>query len=353
MINGSNIKNIMGKDFTFIVSELLEHFSVTHRDLLNSSCRLFWFDHMERLKQEKGLYWLMFSKPYHLFVCGFERNIFFLRRNNNISEMYDVNFKLNELPNGPCIVQIAWGVDFIELDLRIGDKNKPKELKIFTERKMTPPSYPSIELIRWVDKQNLIEKHEYDSEVEFRNKIIAIIKGLQEKINISSNINEFWNIIKKGNSIVKRTPKDETDIQAAIIRMISDQLILANIFVSPEYDTGRGKVDMIFSTQVKELGICTIVMEIKNAHSQDLKDGLNIQLPLYMKTKKSKYGIYLILWYQGDWFNYTNYESIDSMIIGIVHSYLLPEYRQTSNPENITLEVLDLTKGITASKVKK
>lgn len=343
----------MEKDFTFIVSELLEHFSVTHRDLLRPTCRLVWFDHMERLKQEKGLYWLMVSKPYHLFVCGFERNIFFLRRNNNISEMYDVNFKLNDLPNGPCIVQIAWGVDFISLDLSIGDKNKPDELKVFTERISTTPSYPPLELIRWVDKQNLIEKHEYKSEVEFRNKIIAIIKGLQEKINISSNINEFWNIIKEGNSIVKRIPKDETDIQAAIIRMISDQLTLANIFVSPEYDTGIGKVDMIFSAQVIEQGICSIVIEIKNAHSKDLKDGLNIQLPLYMKAKKSKYGIYLVLWYQGDWFNDARYDSMNSMNIEIVNSYLLPEYRQFSNPKNITLEILDLTKGPTASKIKK
>jgi hypothetical protein len=343
----------MEKEFNFVVSDLLEHFSVTHRDILSPSCRMIWFDHMERLKKEKGLYWLMFSKPYHLFVCGFERNIFFLRRNNNISEMNDVNFKLNEMPNGPCIVQIAWGVDFIELDLRIGDKNKLDELLIFTERKNTPPSYPPLELIRWVDKQNLIEKHEYTSEIEFRNKIIAIIKGIQEKVNISSNVNEFWNIIKEGNKIVKRLPKDETDIQAAIIRMISDQLTLANIFVSPEYDTGIGKVDLLFSAQVQGHGICTIVMELKNAHSPDLKDGLNIQLPKYMRNKKSKYGIYLILWYNGDWFSNSKYDSLTSMQIDIINSYLLPEYRQTSNPENITLEVLDLTKGLTASKITK
>jgi hypothetical protein len=56
---------------------------------------------------------------------------------------------------------------------------------------------------------------------------------------------EFWNIVKEGNRIKKRTPKDETDIQGAIIRMISDQLIIAKIFVSPEYDTGMEKTDKL------------------------------------------------------------------------------------------------------------
>jgi hypothetical protein len=342
----------MRKDFIFEVSEFFEQLSVTHRDLLRSSCRLAWFDDIEKLRNETGIFWLMASKPYHLFICGVENGILLLSRNNDISEMNDVNLKLRELPDGPCIVQIAWDVDFIELDLRIGDPTKPNEFKIYTERKYTRPSSPPIELLRWVTKQNLIEKYEYSSEEEFRNKITAIIQGLQEKVNMSSNINEFWNISKRGNWIEKRLPKDETDIQSAIIRMISDQLALANILVSTEYDSGIGKVDMIFSAQVKELGICTIAMEIKNSHSNDLEDGVNIQLPLYMKSKKSKYGIYLVLWYKGDWFDNPNFDSMDLMLFRLRSSYFLPKYHKTNARQFITIEGLDLTKKITASKVK-
>jgi hypothetical protein len=47
--------------------------------------------------------------------------------------------------------------------------------------------------------------------------------------------------------------------------------------------------------------LCT---EFKNAHSQDLFDGLLHQLPSYMNNSKQvQYGAYCVLNYKADWFD--------------------------------------------------
>ena len=86
-----------------------------------------------------------------------------------------------------------------------------------------------------------------------------------------------------------------------------------------------------------------VCVELKNAHHPNLKHGIEVQLPLYIKDIGNKEGIFLVLWYKSDEFdNPTNFN-----VIKDIEDFLL---NNISKKYRIKPLIIDCTKKISPSK---
>lgn len=123
-------------------------------------------------------------------------------------------------------------------------------------------------------------------------------------------------------------------------------MFLSSIEVVPEYHTGIGNLDFAFLGMVKNSGIRTLCAEFKNAHSEDIFNGLTTQLPRYMQNKNSKYGAYCVLYFKGDWFDKPELSSQD------LDMKLYKKALESGNPlanDNTRVFVFNLSKPTSAS----
>ena len=70
----------------------------------------------------------------------------------------------------------------------------------------------------------------------------------------------------------------------------------ADIDVSPEADTGIGKLDFKFSQGAKS----RVIIETKLSNNPNLLHGYVTQLPDYMKSQHGSYGIYVVVIVDGN-----------------------------------------------------
>jgi len=92
-----------------------------------------------------------------------------------------------------------------------------------------------------------------------------------------------------------KKPLCETDSQPFIKILLNKSCEDEDIAISRENKTGNGNVDFTFTD-----GKFKICLEVKNAHHENVVSGIHRQLPLYMKGEKTKYGIYLVLWFKSE-----------------------------------------------------
>jgi hypothetical protein len=334
----------MNEEITFKISEFLERLlSLTKEDLLRSGSRLIWLDNIDRLKKQEGVYWLVSLNKEFVFDLATRDGILYLIRNYSSSDNNIVHLDLNKLPNVPCIIQVAWDCDFVELILSIQKDRYSKEMLDYKSNKKTIGTNTPIELIKWVDKQYIGQQKKYSTYEDFRRRLLEIIKGLQRKLDTYSTLYEFWNAIEIKNGKKNYTPKLEKEILPSILYNISEELSLGNIHYSFDNVIKSGNVRLIFSSTVEKIGNPKIVFEIMNAHSNDLTSELSNGFPSYMRSEKAVYGIFLVPWFKCERFDKPKCDSIHSMEFDL-HGSLNIAY--TRNPDcinNITPIILDVT----------
>ncbi len=93
--------------------------------------------------------------------------------------------------------------------------------------------------------------------------------------------------------------------------MLRDQSLLLGFELSREVGAGAGSLDMKATAPLKTGELVNIAIEAKNAHSGDIEDGIRFQLPEYMKSTSSTFGIYLVLWYKCEEFEEPKTSSTD------------------------------------------
>lgn len=243
-------------------------------------------------------------------------------------------------------VQICWSPTAIAVGIR---RIQPSR-HIWGERADTPPTLPPASLIRWARQNNLLPVHSYSTEGELRQKVYSLLESIQDKVSELSRSDLLWDIEREGNGIVSRRPKREPDLNSFVYAALHDGVMMAGLDLAPEYKTGVGDVDFVFSGSVDKIGVCQICLEAKCAQSPDLISGLAKQLPCYMANKNLEYGAYLVYWFKGQWFeqpaHYSSPDNLERELIRI---------RLTSLPASPRLEgvrvfVLDLSKPTVASR---
>jgi len=226
------------------------------------------------------------------FYFGIHNDEIILRRSQTISKC-----SISHIPNHiKVFVAISWSFANLVIDCIYGDSDKDRSR---SEVPTTPVAPPKL-LLRWFRLNNLIPVEEYQSEEEFREKIVSHLLSIQDKIEDAGSYDQFWNLEYEGNRIVNRIPKNEIEVQPIINCLLSDQLLLSSIEIIPEFKTRIGNLDFLFIAKIKDSGFSYFCVEFKNAHSSKLYEGLTTQLPLYIESKNATYGAYCFLNYFGD-----------------------------------------------------
>lgn len=274
-----------------------------------------------------------------IFSLSFQSNSIVFQRNDTVSI-----FELNEFIHSSADIHtfIIWSTSSITLNCGINrDNNKHYEIK-------TKPVAPPVELLRWARKNSLLNKDIYHSEEEFRNRVYSCLSSINDKISEANAYKSFWNIEYEGQKVLSRKPKIEVDLQPIIHCMLSDQMLLSNIEIIPEYGTGVGNIDFVLIASVKDHGMVKLCVEFKLAHSKDLAHGLIQQLPAYMASTKAKYGAYCVLSFKGKWFDKPSIgddidiqDHVNKIGIRDNHPFL----------DSIRTFIFDMTKPTTASKI--
>lgn len=161
----------------------------------------------------------------------------------------------------------------------------------------TIPCSVPISLKRWARDQNLIKTSIYRTESDFRDAVYQCISDLQSKIEDNGSGQSFWDFMYDGNKIQNKRPKKETMVQPLIKTIIDTELFVRGIDVFRENTTTTGDIDFTVVGSVAGIGVANMCIELKNAHSKYLENGLLNQLPNYMRSQNSQYGVYCVLNY--------------------------------------------------------
>ncbi|BBQ52346.1 MULTISPECIES: hypothetical protein [Aeromonas] len=284
---------------------------------------------------------IIFHIEYEEFILSlsFQNNSIVFQRNDTVSVL-----ELNEFIYLSADIRtfVIWSTSSITLNC--GINREPRKHYEIKTKSVAPP----VELLRWARKNSLLNKDIYHSEEEFRNRVYSSLSSINDKISEANAYKSFWNIEYKGQKIISRKPKIEVDLQPVIHCMLSDQMLLSNIEIIPEYGAGVGNIDFVLIASVKDRGMVRLCVEFKLAHSKDLAHGLIQQLPAYMASTKSKYGAYCILSFKGEWFDKPNIgDDID------IQDHVNKISIRDNSPvlDNIRTFIFDMTKPITASKI--
>jgi hypothetical protein len=333
-----------GNEITFIISDFLERIaSLTRDELVKPSCRIIWMDHIERLKKDEGVYWFIKYKDDFVFDLASTEGSFHLIRNYRSTDNNIALIDLSQVPNVPCIIEVAWDVDFIELTINVGDNVLPGNKKGFKSRAKTDRWNPPIELLKWINQKNQNKYKYYLNEEDFRIRLVEIIKGLQRKLDTFSTFGEFWDFKKNETLKVIPIPKSEKDIVSSLIENISENLELSGIRYSYVEKPKPGTVNVTFSAKIKNKGIFTITLEIVNAHSDDIINEISKVFPYFVKSQNSKYGIFLVLWFKGEQYAFPEYDTEVELALTMQKSLNQANHDKSIFNNNITISILNLS----------
>lgn len=311
---------------------------------------------------EKQLFLYFESKNY---FCEFysENYELILRVNNSkVILTYD-ELRDNETNTSGITSAILKDGNFLPIYIAAGIYNNSIELSVYSEAhdvaknigtsagikfvtKKLSGSF-SIDPItkKMIEKYTVCEKIEYATPDELVMNVQNIISSLNNILFTYGGYNAFWD----NNKSIK-TPKKEVDSHDSITLMLVDKLTKAGLNLHKEDFTSSGNVDFYISGYVKDYGILGVCIEVKNAHSDKLKDGFFKQLPEYVKRKNALYGIYLILYFNSD--KYAVYEEYENFHEPAdVLNALRMTFKYEHLVKNIFAYSLDVSKPIQASRL--
>ena len=140
--------------------------------------------------------------------------------------------------------------------------------------------------------QNPKEIQEYLMKESLRN----IRKKLQKNINCKLYYNNKKVPKKVGDNTrykIERIPKKEPEVANHILSELENEVLKTYLKCSYPVGAEDGIADAMVSNDHG-----AVIIEVKYAHSKDLKNGLVNQLPGYLE--KTKYGIYMVLYCSSD-----------------------------------------------------
>jgi hypothetical protein len=324
----------MKQEPIFQASEILS--GLTVGDLLSTEGALAFPVDNNVLAQE-GIFVLLAGYGFH-FRLSVQKEFIVFQRDNTVVYLKPGALRKNYRQ---AVLFVTWKHCELQLECR-GTENHEGAVTV-----QTTPTAPPAQLLKWARMQTLIPVQTFASEEAFREKIHASLMTISQKIREADAYKSFWNISYQGNTIVDRRPKKEVEIQPIIHCLLSDQMLMSNIEIAPEYKSGEGNLDFLFIGQIQDTGSCKFCAEFKLAHSSDLDHGLWFQLPRYMQVCNANYGAYCVLSFKCDWFNRPVFE--DGVALDL-RLHLVPHEVRQPFHQSIRSFVFDLGKPSTASR---
>lgn len=139
-----------------------------------------------------------------------------------------------------------------------------------------------------------IENAQINSAADIQNYLFRIIdESIRHKIIYHKGYKIFWQDNK---------PLREDEFQDSLINMISPYLELKYISIAREPQVSEGKIDLLLTYNPSRTKLIKLCVEIKKAHNK-VELGITKQLPAYLKGMQTERGIYVVLWFKGEYIN--------------------------------------------------
>jgi hypothetical protein len=149
-----------------------------------------------------------------------------------------------------------------------------------------------------------VVRKSYADQQDFLRTVIEVIAEVRRAV-LRAKPHPFWN---------KKVPKREPDAGSGLRMLFEAICAYKNIQVFQEDPSRSGNVDLVFTGISIAWKHLSVVLEIKNAHSDRVEHGLTVQLPTYLLEREVPTGIYGILWYKGTHFDQPNDATIEDCI---------------------------------------
>jgi hypothetical protein len=264
-----------------------------------------------------------------------------------------------DLESEPGIRRVAASWSPTELTLACSTRIAPR-----IQTKATSVTIPPISLIKYSVAHNLIPTTTFPSSEALREAVNEIVSNLQDQIPGIGAYQAFWDETRDGRKNGIHKPKREVEIHSTLHLLLSDWAMLRSIEVIPENLTAVGRIDFCLVGHVADVGPVSICIEVKHAHAADLTHGLEVQLPAYMQQKRAPYGVFIVLWYKGDWFSKPSKAAIERIAktwlpslppltgtdLANFQFVLAMKSSRDSLLENIRVFIIDVSKPSQASK---
>ena len=289
---------------------------------------------------------LLFSVKYggFVFAARIADGVVSVRRNNCL-----VVLPLEGEAPGTQLVSVVvrWTPEFLHVSCTMLQSFNKIADRATTLR--TTFTAPPASLITWLRKQNLLDTRDYESEETFRSTVFSILDRLQGRIGHFYSTSIFWNLLYSNGEIIAKLPKSETDFYAIIQAILIDQMLRCSIEVIPDDSPGSGSPDFVLMANIRNSGWAKVCLQIRNAHSPVLPDGLLKQLPRFMDSQKAEFGIFLVMWY-GTYFSRSQDVTVTNLEAELVRKQIM--HHSPMMAKRISFFCIDLTLPIKAGRNK-
>lgn len=275
----------------------------------------------------------LFTLSYRDFI--FEAKInngrVFIKRNNiyQHSEQY--------LGNEPCQVALQWTADSIGCG--VVPYGSLTDMNHHMRSIHTPITVPPIEIVTILRKENLLSNNIYSNMDDLFSTVLDSLHCCQQDIRRHGAETLFWKTIDR-----TRKPLNEPDITKGVASYLNIYGAMKNFDVLCETVAGNGNLDFYVVAPVANIqqGLGKIAIEAKKANSNDLEHGLAVQLPKYMESIRTNYGIYLVYWLKSVHYPNPSQNSYAELEIEKLHPI--------ERPNTIRTIGIDLSIGISPSQ---
>ncbi|MEJ1295972.1 MAG: hypothetical protein RPU64_11350 [Candidatus Sedimenticola sp. (ex Thyasira tokunagai)] len=150
--------------------------------------------------------------------------------------------------------------------------------------------------------------------------------------------------------IIPRKPKNETKIQPTIFVILEIILSKLGVSVTRESDEGIGLLDFKCTFTTNNNMALSVPIEFKVAHHDNLRHGIEQQLPAYLNALKSTHGIFAVMWFKDSKSEYFRKPNCD--LDGFSKS-LHKKCKEVENKLSIILRpiIIDASIKVSASKM--
>lgn len=175
--------------------------------------------------------------------------------------------------------------------------------------------------------------HSNEDLLQYINEVIE--NKLVHNIRFQEGYRSFWRDEKS-----TQEPRKEPEVQPFIKTILEPYCSTRNIKIHREASSANGQIDFTFS--YLNYSVC---LEVKKAHHDNVEKGISNQLKTYMDSERSKFGIYLILWYKSvnGYSKPTKYNSIKQLTTAV--------YRNVPEGYHILVKVIDCSKPTSPSNL--
>lgn len=268
--------------------------SVSPTDLLKPKGKINYMtlDSSFNFFQESGVLFEVTGENFH-FNFSINSESLSIERNG-----FKVSLTPEMFPDGKLLFFLmGWSTN--KLILLSGYRENEETIEVLQEIETIPTIAP-MSLKRWAKEQSLIQTSIYKSVDNLRDAVYQTIADLKDKIEDTGSGESFWDYQYKGNAVTKKTPKKEPLAQLLFKPMLVTDLFFRGLEIFRENKTSSGDIDFTITGAVEGIGSVSMCIELKNAHSKELENGLLNQLPDYMRSQQSEYGAYCVLNYNID-----------------------------------------------------